>query len=230
MAVVLFPRFELLDVAAPGELLGATPDLFQLFYCAQRPGPVASSCMEVSGGTAGPCFLATHQLLKGGALVSAAGGEPFQPDAILVPGGQGVRTEVDNQELCDWLRDAASASNLVFTVCTGSWLLGAVGALDGVRATSNKAALRAGSPQKVAPLARWQERARWVEDEKQQEAGRATVFITSSGVSAGGDAALAVIARYGGSDRARQVAHRAEWSWQEDPHVDPFADEYGLGA
>merc|ERR1712176_450693 len=120
------------------------------------------------------------------------------------------------------------ASDCVLTVCTGSWLLGVSGALDGIPATSNKNALRKGEPQKAAPQVLWQLEARWVEHELRHPDGRQTLFITSSGVSAGGDAALALIARRAGLDLARSIAHRAEWSWQEDSSIDPFAKAFGV--
>jgi len=221
MAVVLFPGFELLDVAAPGELLGAMPDVVELIYCAQTPGPIASCAL----GNAGPSMVATGHLADGGRIVTD--GDAFRPDAILVPGGQGVRTEVHNEWLLSWLRDAAEHSKSVLTVCTGSWLLGASGALDGIPATSNKAALRQGKPQEAAPGVLWQMEARWVEHEIERE-GQKTLFVTASGVSAGGDAALALAARLAGREKARELAHRAEWTWQEDPSVDPFAKEYQL--
>lgn len=47
-------------------------------------------------------------------------------------------------------------------------------------------------------------------------------FVTSSGVSAGTDMALAVIARLYGRERAQQVADVTEYEWQEDSARDPF--------
>lgn len=211
MAVLMFPGFELLDLAAPVELLGAAPGVAKLHYCAQHPGHVVSSCMQVSGGSAGPSMVATHGLLEGGFIADSSGSEaPFMPDALLLPGGMGVRQEVNNLFLRAWMREAAQASRVVLTVCTGSWLLGVSGALDGIPATSNKAALRHGFPQTAAPNVLWHTKARWVEHEEHRDDNHSTLFITSSGVSAGGDAALALIARQAGLETAREVAHRAE--------------------
>ena len=67
----------------------------------------------------------------------------------------------------------------------------------------------------------WQPRARWVFDE--DASGR--LFLTSSGVAAGGDAALALIARLAGNEEAERVATAAEWSWHRDADEDPFATE-----
>ena len=61
--------------------------------------------------------------------------------------------------------------------------------------------------------------ARWVEDGK---------FFTSSGVSAGMDMALGLIARLSGEDAAEQVATWTEYEWHRDPEWDPFAEVYGL--
>ncbi len=173
MAVVLFPGFELLDVTAPGEVLGSAPDLVELVYCccagearrgSAREGlPVAmvpSSCMELCGGSPGPALCCTHAIVRGGKIAplgDSAGGEPRTPGAIFVPGGKGVRQMQHDPPLLEWLRDAATRSaetELVFTVCTGSWLLASSGALDGIRATSNKAALQAGHPQRCRPQVR----------------------------------------------------------------------------
>ncbi len=57
-------------------------------------------------------------------------------------------------------------------------------------------------------------RARWVEDGK---------YITSSGVAAGTDMALSVLARIYGRDQARHLARALEYQWNEDPGNDPFA-------
>ena len=131
------------------------------------------------------------------------------------------QTEVQNESMLQWLHDSVANSEIIFTVCTGSWLLAACGVLDGVKATSNKNALRAGHPQNARPQVHWEMRARWVESTVETASG-SKLFVTSSGVSAGGDAALAVAAHLGGVERARAIAERAEWTWQEDSTHDPF--------
>jgi Transcriptional regulator containing an amidase domain and an AraC-type DNA-binding HTH domain len=65
----------------------------------------------------------------------------------------------------------------------------------------------------------WIKQARWVED--------GSIF-TSSGISAGIDMALALIAKIFGTDIAIRVANNAEYEWHTDAHHDPFAKLNGL--
>jgi transcriptional regulator GlxA family with amidase domain len=69
------------------------------------------------------------------------------------------------------------------------------------------------------PGENWVAAARWVEDGK---------FWTSSGVSAGIDMALAIIAKIEGTDTAEQIAIRMEYEWHREADWDPFAKRHGL--
>lgn len=134
-----------------------------------------------------------------------------------MPGGFGTRREVDNSDLLEWLRERAARAEIVSSVCTGAALLARAGLLDGRRATTNKRAF--GWVESQGPNVNWIKSARWVED------GR---FWTSSGVSAGIDMALAIIARLVGSDAAEQAARTMEYEWRRDSGWDPFARLHGL--
>lgn len=138
---------------------------------------------------------------------SARGREP-----LLIPGGGGTRRLVDEATYIRWLEEEARAAACCMTVCTGSALLAKTGLLDGMKATTNKRAF-----DWVASLRAqvdWQRRARWVHDGK---------FWTSSGVSAGMDMALAVVAHAYGVAEAEGLAEKMEYCWHRDPHDDPFA-------
>jgi transcriptional regulator GlxA family with amidase domain len=198
VGVVLFPGFELLDVFGPLEAYGILKGSFELRLIAGRPGPVASA--------QGPQALAEHGL---------ADAPPF--DVMLVPGGMGTRTEVGNRELLDWLVRRAAETGIVTSVCTGAALLARAGVLDGRRATTNKRSFQWVVEQ--GPRVEWVREARWVEDGK---------FVTSSGVSAGIDMTLAVIARLIGKEMAEQAATAMEYEWHRDAGRDPFAKVWGL--
>ncbi|WP_442680460.1 DJ-1/PfpI family protein [Sphingomonas sp. ASY06-1R] len=135
-----------------------------------------------------------------------------QLNIVLVPGGMGTRKEVENPVLLNFLRTQSAGADYVTSVCTGSALLAKAGILDGRSATTNKVAFDwvAGQSDKVA----WQRHARWVED---------GTFLTSSGVSAGTDMALALVAKLYGREAADKTAREAEYVWNDDPDQDPFA-------
>ena len=71
----------------------------------------------------------------------------------------------------------------------------------------------------IGPKVEWIKEARWVEDGK---------FFTSSGVSAGMDMALAVIAKLNGEDVSAMLATATEYEWHRDAGWDPFAKVHGL--
>lgn len=58
-------------------------------------------------------------------------------DAFLIPGGFGTRQETHNKRLHAYIR-ALPASCLITSVCTGSWIYGKMGLLDGIAATNRK--------------------------------------------------------------------------------------------
>jgi transcriptional regulator GlxA family with amidase domain len=198
LGVVLFPEFELLDVFGPLEMFGNLKGMIDVVIVAEKKGPVESA--------QGPSVVADYGFADCPHL-----------DLVLVPGGMGTRDEVDNPILVEWLRDRAAHAEIAMTVCTGTAILARTGLLDGRRATTNK--MFFGWVTEQGPAVRWVKEARWVEDGK---------FVTSSGVSAGIDMALAVIARLAGSELSERLASTTEYEWHRDPSWDPFARVHGL--
>jgi transcriptional regulator GlxA family with amidase domain len=198
LGVVLFPGFELLDVFGPLEAFGNLPGMFRVVMIAERAGPVASA--------QGPRAVSEHGFADCPHL-----------DLILVPGGLGTREQVENRALLDWLARRGAEAEVVTSVCTGAGVLAAAGLLDGRRATTNKAFFQWVADQ--GPGVEWVRAARWVEDGK---------FVTSSGVSAGIDMALAVIARLEGREVSENVARAMEYEWHTDADWDPFAKVWEL--
>ena len=58
-------------------------------------------------------------------------------DAFLIPGGFGTRQEMHNRRLHEFIRSLPETT-LLTSVCTGSWVYGSMGLLDGVCATNRK--------------------------------------------------------------------------------------------
>jgi transcriptional regulator GlxA family with amidase domain len=125
----------------------------------------------------------------------------------------------DAGRLIAFLRERSSAAEITMSVCTGSAILAKSGLLDGRRATSNKQFFDFARVQ--SDKVEWLTEARWVEDGP---------FATSSGVSAGTDMALGIIARLFGKERAEEIANITEYEWQSDPTKDPFTDFLNKGS
>ncbi|WP_146348031.1 DJ-1/PfpI family protein [Falsiphaeobacter marinintestinus] len=193
IGAVLFDGFEMLDYFGPLEMFAAYPDTFEIVAVAENAAPVRPS--------GGPQVVPDRVFADGADY-----------DILLVPGGMGTRREIENTVMLDWLRQASAQADLVTSVCTGSVLLAKAGILDGRKATTNKRAYDWVSGQ--SDQVDWQRSARWVEDGK---------FFTSSGLSAGIDMGLAVVARVLGDEAATNAAFWTEYIAIRDPDNDPFA-------
>jgi transcriptional regulator GlxA family with amidase domain len=120
-------------------------------------------------------------------------------DLLIVPGGLGTRRLLDDAEVCSWIERTAASARLVASVCTGSLLLAKVGLLRGRRATTHWGALDL--LRSIEPTAQVEHGERFVDDG----------VLTSAGVSAGIDLALAIVGRVAGTEVARETAHYIEY-------------------
>lgn len=192
LGAILYEDFELLDLYGPLEMFGCLGPALRIETVAHRPGPVRSA--------QGPETVAAH-------------GFDACPefDLLLLPGGIGTLPMLADEPLQGFLRARATTAEVTMSVCSGSAILAKAGLLDGRRATSNKVffALATSQSEKVT----WVPEARWVEDGP---------FVTASGVSAGTDMALGVIANLWGRERAEAVALVTEYQWHADASSDPF--------
>jgi transcriptional regulator GlxA family with amidase domain len=192
--ILLFDEVEVLDFCGPFEVFSSAariptertppePPLFRVFTLAERTG-----------------------------LISARGGLRVQPDytlaehppidLLLVPGGQGTRTEVHNAALIAWIEQTATRSRLVTSVCTGAFLLARAGLLAGHAATTHWASLDRLA--ETHPDVTVRSGVRWVDE------GR---IVTSAGISAGIDVSLHLVERLAGRALAVETARRMEYTW-----------------
>jgi transcriptional regulator GlxA family with amidase domain len=59
-------------------------------------------------------------------------------DTLLVAGGPGAESGTYDPQLVEWIRDAAQRSRRVASICTGAFLLGAAGLLDGKQVVTHR--------------------------------------------------------------------------------------------
>ncbi len=198
LAALVFHGFETLDYYGPIEMLGGFGEETQIITVAKERDPVPS----VHGQRI---------------VIDKTIAQKNDYDLLLIPGGDSALEAAKDEELMQWITYASAKAERVMAVCTGTVLLGMTGVLDGRKATTNKLDFSKTIP--LAPNVDWVKEARWVEDGK---------FFTSSGVSAGMDMALAVMADLFGMDIADRIALGCEYEWHKDPSRDPFAESAGL--
>jgi transcriptional regulator GlxA family with amidase domain len=119
-------------------------------------------------------------------------------DYLLIPGGMGTRTEVNNKVLTDYVTGQAETCKVVLSVCTGSFILHSAGLLKGKKATTHFSML---DNLRDLPDVEVVEK-RFVKDGK---------IWTSAGVSAGIDMALDLIAHEAGEETAGSIQLFAEY-------------------
>ncbi|WP_419902842.1 GlxA family transcriptional regulator [Kiloniella sp.] len=116
---------------------------------------------------------------------------------LLIPGGSGVDNYIDNEELTETLRrfSAASNSNRLISICSGSLILAASGVLDGREATTHWS--RAQMAQSMFPKVIWKLDTIYTKSDR---------IYTSAGVSTGIDLALSIIEEDYGTSTSLDVA------------------------
>ena len=190
IAILIFDKLTALDAIGPYEVLSRLPDA-ELAFVAKEAGPKRSDT--------GALGLSADRSLA----------ELPSPEILLVPGGEGNRALLADEEVLDWVRTAHESSTWTTSVCTGSLVLGAAGLLDGKRATSHWAyrdRLRRYGAEPVAE--------RVVVDGK---------LVTAAGVSAGIDMALQLAALVAGEQVARAIQLGIEYD--PDPPFDSGSPE-----
>jgi transcriptional regulator GlxA family with amidase domain len=180
--LVVYPGVQLLDVAGPADVLATVTRMV---------GEVAYELVVASCD--GQDIRANSGLSVG---VDCALREIRDPiDTVMVAGGETYVEAMDNQQLVSEVHRLAFCSRRTVSICTGAFVLAAAGALDGRRATTHW-----GMCQELAsafPAVRVEPDRIFV---------REGDVVTSAGVTAGIDLALALVEEDHGAEVARSVA------------------------
>jgi transcriptional regulator GlxA family with amidase domain len=183
--ILIFDGLTALDAIGPYEVLRSVPG-WEVEFVARERGEVRTD--------SGALGLSADKSLD----------EVAEADVVLVPGGEGNRPLLEDEEVLSWLREIDRTTKWTTSVCTGSLVLGAAGLLEGKRATGHWAFLEPLREFGAEPVG-----GRYVEDGK---------VITAAGVSAGIDMALYLVGREVGPETAEAVQLGIEYD--PDPPFD----------
>jgi transcriptional regulator GlxA family with amidase domain len=214
VAIVLYEGVELLDFAGPGEVFKAAADAasykdqpaFNVYTVAVSSRPITS--------------LGFVKITPNYSIEDAP-----KPDIIVIPGGNS-RNLTDDPKFMAWAGKSTREAEITLTVCTGAFVAGKAGLLDGATATTWFGAtdrLRQAFPKAVVQPGR-----RFVDN---------GTVITTAGVSAGIDGALHTVARLVGRAVADETARYMEYHWTPEPYLavnypllNPSLDDTGRAA
>ncbi len=193
VGILIFENVEVLDFAGPFEvfsrtrLVGGTDSRrsddsapFHVFTVARSKAPVTAT---------GGLVVVPHHDFEDAPRI----------DLLVVPGGFGTRTLLNDEEILDWIRRTAAAARQVTSVCTGSLLLGKAGLLQGRKATTHWAALDL--LESLDTGATVERELRVVDDG----------VVTSAGVASGIDMAFYMVERLCGREVADETARYIEY-------------------
>jgi len=182
---LVVPRTGLLNIAGPWEVFNHANDV--LGGAAYQTGLYGPQAGTVS---------TRHELLVGG--VRPLPRNPARlPDIAIVSGAPRDRPAAEQQPVVAWVRRHQARLPTLVSICTGAFLLGAAGALDGRRATTHWMYLN--ELRARFPAARVVDEGVFVQDRG---------VWTSAGITAGIDLALALVEADHGHDTAMAVARR----------------------
>lgn len=168
---VLFPNLTQLDFTGPLQVLHRMPDS-KVHILAKTKDPVPSDCGL-------------------GLVPTGTFAEAPQLDLICIPGGFGVAAAMADDETVAFVKRQAAGARWVTSVCTGAFLLGKAGLLQGRKATTHWAYVDILDICGAEPT-----RGRIVRDGK---------LITAGGVTSGIDFGLSVLAEVAGAEVAQAV-------------------------
>ena len=193
IGIYIFDEVEILDFAGP----------FEVFYTAAR---VYSKTVSSAGK-----IFEVFTVAETGVAVNARGGLSVMPayafeqhpgiDILIVPGGV-VSEELEKPGVISWVRAQSRTARLTASVCTGAFILGKAGLLDGRTVTTHWEDiddLRA-----MFPAVTVKENARYIDQGD---------IVTSAGISAGADMSLYLVARLAGEELAVNTARQMEYDW-----------------
>lgn len=123
--ILAFANVQLLDVAGP----------LQVF--------ASANLQAAENGLPTPYSASVIAKQKGSVMSSAGLGLHASPlpgtdsDTLIIAGGRGVHTALQDRHLLQWVREQASSARRLASVCTGAFLLAEAGVLDGHRVVTH---------------------------------------------------------------------------------------------
>ena len=180
IVVFLYDNYTALDVVGPYEVLSKLPEAKIYFTGSEK---------RTYSDNHGIKIKADYTL-----------DEITQADVLLIPGGFGIDSQLNNKSVVDWIKKLDHTSQWTVSVCSGSLLLAQAGLLNGKKCTTH---WRRKEQLRQYPVD--------VMDERYLRDGK---YVSSAGVSAGIDMALYLVSLIAGEQTAKLIQLGMEYDPQ----------------
>ena len=190
IGILLFNDIELLDFAGPYEVFSVSNELNDYTLCK------------------------TFTVEEHGKEIRSVNGLKVIPDysfsdcpgidVLIIPGGAGTKQLLNNESVLNWIIQRSKLSEITFSVCSGSRLLGKAGLLDNREYITHHEVIE--DMASIAPTAKVSKNKRFVDNGK---------ILTSAGISAGIDLSLYIVGKIFGKPAMEKTGKYMEYGeWQ----------------
>jgi transcriptional regulator GlxA family with amidase domain len=185
-AILIFNNVEVLDFTGPYEVFSTAnteygTKIFNVYTVAEKDEEIKSAN--------GLKIIPDYTLTKSPS-----------PDILIIPGGNGRKIEMNNPVLLNWIKEKFSSLEFLLSVCTGSFILGKTGLLDGAKAATHHYSYE--EFKKTFPNIELVKNVKFVDNGK---------IITAAGVSSGINMSLHMISKLFGEELKHKTARHIEF-------------------
>lgn len=202
VGIFLFDGVDIIDFSGPYEVFSYVSynyhDLINKFFkgtATEKDRPMITHTISETGN-----LITAHNGLKVQADFSIENTPPL--DILVIPGAPGlsIGKVMENQIILEWIRQQHDKVKCLASVCSGSFVLGQAGLLNGKKATTHQ--LSCDRFQERFPQIQVQKGIRIVDE------GR---IVTSAGATSGINMALYLVERFMGKENAESLSNALEF-------------------
>ncbi len=185
-AILIFNDVEVLDFTGPYEVFSSANTeyggkIFNVYTIAEKDSEIKSA----NGLRIIPDYTLTSSP---------------PPNILIIPGGNGRKIEMNNSILLDWIKEKFSSLEFLLSVCTGAFILGKTGLLDGAKAATHHYSYE--EFEKTFPNIKLVKNVKFIDSGK---------IITAAGVSSGINMSLHMISKLFGEELSKKTAEHIEF-------------------
>ena len=191
IGILIFNDIELLDFAGPYEVFSVTNELNNYNLCKTFTIEEQNRTIESVNGL---------KIIPDYSFKNCP-----KIDILVIPGGVGTKALLEQQKVLKWVRERYDETELTFSVCSGTRILGKIGLLNNVKYTTHHEIMK--DMNQIAPGGIIVSGKKFIDNGK---------LLTSAGISAGIDLSLYLVEKMFGKEiRERTQRYMEYGDWEK---------------